>query len=201
MREEDAVQHHFFGNFLGAGLDHQHSLARAGHGEVHQGNLALGVVGVDDILAVHIADVHRADGAGPRNLAGGQRGGGADHGGNIGDVVGVYRHDRGHHGHIVAHALGKQRAQGPVDEAGSENGLFSRAAFAAVPAAGNVAHGVELLFKIHAQGEEVDTRARSLGHGAGGEHAGVAIAHKARAGGLFGILAEFERERAAAQLH
>ena len=199
--EEYAAEHDFLGDFLRAGLDHQNGLGGAGHGEVEQRFFALFIVGVDDVLAVHIADVDRADGAGPRDLAGGQRGRSADHRRDVGDVVGVHGHDGGHHGHVVAHALGEERAQRAVDEAGGEDGLLGGTALAAVPAAGDVAHGVELFFKIHAQGEEVDARARGLGHGAGGQHAGVAIADEARAGGLFGVLAELERERAAAQLH
>ena len=101
----------------------------------------------------------------------------------------------------MPHALGEQGPQGAVDQAAGQYGLLRRAALATVPGARNVAHGIQLLFKIHAQREEIDARARGLRHGGGDEDAGLAIAHERRAAGLLGILAEFQGERAPAQFH
>ncbi len=201
MGKQDAAEHDFLGDFLRARLDHQHGLGRAGDGQVHQRNLALRDGGVDDVLAVDIADVDRADRAGPRNLRNRQRGGGADHRRDVRRVVLLDGHDGRDDGHIVAHSLREQRAQRAVDQAGGQDGLLRRTALAAVPRTGNVAHGIEFFLKVHAQREEVDARARGVGDGGVDQHAGVAIADEGRAAGLFGVLSEFQRERAAAQLH
>ena len=64
-----------------------------------------------------------------------------------------------------------------------------------------MAHGIQLLFKIHAQGEEVDARAGRVGHRGGDQDAGIAVAHEGCAAGLLGVLAEFKGERSPAQFH
>ena len=73
-----------------------------------------------------------------------------------------------HDGHVIAEVVGEQGADGPVDDAAGEDALLAGAALPAVEAAGDAAHGVQLLLKVHAQGEEVDA---VPGTGGGGDAA------------------------------
>ena len=101
----------------------------------------------------------------------------------------------------MAHPLGEERAQRAVDQAAGEDGVLAGTAFAAVPAAGDVTHGVELLLIIDAEREEIDAGTGRLGDGGVDQHGGVAVADEGGAAGLLGVLAEFQRQRAAAQLN
>ncbi len=80
-----------------------------------------------------------------------------------GRAVVVHGHDGAHHGHIVAEVVGEQGADGAVDDAAGQDALLAGTALAAVEAAGDAAHGVQLLLKVHAQGEEVDAVAGTGG--------------------------------------
>ena len=104
-------------------------------------------------------------------------------------------------GEYIINPTVEQRAQRAVDQAAGQYGLLSRTALAAVPGTGDVAHGIQLLFKIHAQGEEIDARTGGVGHGGGDQYAGVAVAHEGRAAGLLGVFAKFKGERPPAQFH
>src|SRR5699024_8614509 len=73
---------------------------------------------------------------------------------------------------------GEQRAHGPVDEAAGEHGVQAGPALAAHEAAGNAAHGVELLVEVNGEGEVVDAVARAGGGGDGNEDAGLAVLHE-----------------------
>ena len=201
MREEDRLEHHFFGNFLRAGFHHHHGVLGARHGEGQFAGRALFVVRVDDELAIDQADVDRAGGPGKGNIRNAQRGGGANHGRDFRRVVGVHGHGDRHHLHVVAHAFGEQGAQRTVDQAAGEDRLFGRPAFALDETAGNLADGIQLLFKIHAQREKVDAIARLVRRGSGHEQHRIAIADEGRAIRLLGILAELQHELAPAQFH
>ena len=86
------VEHHVVGNFLRARFDHHDLLARAGDCQLQLALLALLEGGVDDDLAVYIADKHAADRAVPRNIGDRQCDRRADHRRNFGRVVRVDRH-------------------------------------------------------------------------------------------------------------
>ena len=101
----------------------------------------------------------------------------------------------------MAHSLREQRAQRTVDQTGSQDRLFGGTAFAAIPGARNAADGIQLFFKIHAQREKVDARARRFGDGGVDQNAGIAVTDEGGTAGLFCVLAEFQRKRATAQLH
>ena len=199
MAKEDGAQHQLLGHFLRARLDHEHGVAGAAHGQVQRAPFALGGVGAEDQLAVHAADHHRAGGAAPGDVADGQRRRGPDHRGHFrGDVL-VHAQAGGDHLHIVAHALGEQRAQRTVDQAAGERRLLRGTPLALDEAAGNLAHGILLFLKVHAQREEVHALARLLAHGGVDHHHRVAIAHEGRAVGLLRVLAELDRQRAPRQ--
>ena len=79
------------GDALGAALDHQDRLVGAGDDQVHLELLERLLLGVDDEVAVELADPHRADVVGERDWRDRERGGGAVH---REDVVGVDVVDR-----------------------------------------------------------------------------------------------------------
>ena len=113
----------------------------------------------------------------------------------------VHAHDGGHDGHVVAEVIGEQGTDGAVDDAGGQDALLAGAALAAVEAAGDAAHGVHLLLKVHAQGEEVDTVPGTGGGGGTHQHAGVAVAHHDGGIGQLGQLAHLQGQGTAGQLH
>ena len=113
----------------------------------------------------------------------------------------IHSHDGGHDGHVIAEVIGEQGADGAVDDAAGEDALLAGAALAAVEAAGDAAHRVHLLLKIHAQGEEVDAVAGTGGGGGTAEHAGVAVAHHDGGVGQLCQLAHFQRQGTAGQIH
>ncbi len=118
VREQYCAQHLVFGQLFRFRLHHQDRVGGAGNDHVQ---LALGqlvVGGVEDIaLGLVEADSGAADGTVEGRTGNGQRGGGADHGGNIGVDVFIGGHDGTHHLHLVHEAVGKQRADGAVDPA------------------------------------------------------------------------------------
>ena len=67
MAVDDRIGHDRLGQDLGAGLDHHHGLARAGHDQVQLALVELAVGRVGDELAVDAADAHGADGAQERD--------------------------------------------------------------------------------------------------------------------------------------
>ena len=196
----DGLKHHIVGHLISAGLDHDHLLARGHHGHIQVADLALLAGGVKEQLAVHQAHLQGGHRPIPGNVGNGQGGGGTDEGGYLGGAVVIHRHHGAHDGHIVAEIGGEQGADGPVDDAAGEDALLAGAAFAAVKAAGDPAHGVHLLLKVHAQGEEVDAVPGTGGGGDAAEHPGVAVAHHHGGVGKLGQLAHLQRQGAAGQI-
>ena len=111
----------------------------------------------------------------------------------------IHGHDGTHHGHIVAEVVGEQGADGAVDDAAGQDALLPGTALAAVEAAGDAAHGVHLLLKVHAQGEEVDTVTGTGRGGDAAQHAGIAVAHHDGGVGQLGQLAHLHGQRTAGQ--
>src|SRR5262249_25305580 len=102
------------------------------------------------------------------------------------------------HLHVVAVALGEERADGAVGQARGEDGVLGRAALALDEAAGDLADGVEALLDVDGEREEVDALARGgAGRGRAGE-AGAAVAHEGGPAGLLGEAAGLDAEHAAA---
>ena len=138
----DAGVHNLVGDLVGAGLDHDHLFPCGGHSDVHAAGLALLLIGVQDNLAVTVAHLQTADGAGEGDLRIADAGGGADHGGHLGGAVVVHTHDSALNAHVVAEVIGEQGTHRPVDQAAGQHGGQRGAALPAHKAAGNAAHGV-----------------------------------------------------------
>ena len=168
---------------------------------MHVALCALGLVGVNDVLTVHAAHDHRAGGAVPRNIGNSQGNGGTDHGGDFRGHVLLHGQDGHHHLHVVAHALVEQGTQGAVDQAAGQGRLLGGTALALDEAAGDLAHGVLLLLHVNSQREEVHAGTGGGGHGGVHHDDGVAQVHPHAAGSLLAILAEFQGQRTARQIH
>ena len=108
--EQHSAEHFVLGEFLGFGLNHQYRIAGAGNHHVELRVLERLVAWVEHVAMVPVADPSRADRPGKGNAGEGEGGGGADHGGDVGILVLIGGHDRGHHLHLIHEPLGKQGA-------------------------------------------------------------------------------------------
>ncbi len=118
-----------------------------------------------------------------------QRGRGAVDRQDVGIVLAVGGEHEGDDLGVVDVALGEERAQRAVDQAGGDDLLLGRPALALEEAAGDAAGGVGVLPVVDGQRQEVAGR-RSVGiHAGGGQHHGVAVADRAGAVRLLGQVA------------
>ena len=158
------------------GLDHDDGVAAARDRQVELAGGELLEGGVHDEFAVHVAHAGRGDGAVERDLGDGERDGRADDAEDVRLVLVVGGEDGRDDLHLVPHPLGEARAQRAVGQPRSECRLGGRSAFAAEKAAGDAADGVEALFVLDGEREEVQPFANASQH-CGDEHNGVAVAH------------------------
>ena len=149
-------------------------------------------VGIQQVLPVTVADARGADRALERDARQRERGGSAEHRGDVRVDVRIERHDRGDHLHFVEEALGEQRADRAVDQARGERLLLRRPAFALEEAAGDAAGRVGLLDVVDRQREEVLVRVGVLAADGGDEDHGVAHGDEDRAVGLAREAAGFD---------
>ena len=159
MAEQDGLGHDVLGQELGARLDHHDRVAGAGDDEVELRLLELAVGRVDDELAVDAADADGADRARERDLADRQRGRGGDRAEDVGLVLLVGREDRDDELDVVLVALGEERPDRAVGQAGGQGGRLGRARLALDEAAGDLARGVHPLLELDREREEVEARA------------------------------------------
>ena len=175
-----------------AGLDHHDAFGGANHHQVQIAGALLVISGIDDEVAIHAADAHRADGAVERNVGDAERHRRAV---NAGDIGIVFRVGRKHHGddlRLAAEAFGEQRPNGAIDLAAGENFALAGPPFALDEAAGNASRGVGVFAVIDGEREKVDALP-GVGIGAGGgENDVVADAHNAGAMRLLGQLSGFK---------
>ena len=117
---------------------------------------------------------------------------------NVGIVLFVRRkHQRNHLG-LIAEALGKQRANRPIDLAASQHFALARPAFALDKSAGNASAGISVLAVVHGQGEKIDAFAGIGGSYRGCQYYGIALAHQRGTGGLLGHPSGFKMQLLAA---
>ena len=114
-------------------------------------------------------------------------------------VLLVRGEDRDHELDVVLVALGEQRADGAVREAGGEGGRLGHPALALDEAAGDLAGRVHPLLELDGEREEVETGPRQAAVGRP-EDEGVAVAQGDCAAGEAGELAGLEREGSTAEL-
>ena len=177
------------GNFLRRAFVHDDVFFVADINEIEIAPGLFGMGRVRNEFSVDAADAHRAERAGPGNIADHQRRARADDAQNIGIVFAIRAQQHGLDLDFVIPALGEQRADRAVGEAAGENFLFSRPAFALEIAAGEFAGCRRFFAVIHGQREKV---LAFLGFGRGDrrhEDDGFAELDGYGAVGLFGQLA------------
>ena len=188
-------------DFLGGAFDHHGQVAAADIDEVQVGSLELLLGGVEDELAIHAAHAHGADGAEEGQLAEHQGGGSGVDAEDVAFVFAVGGHQRVVDLDIIEEALGEERADGAIGDAGGQDFLFGGAAFALEIPAGETAGGIEPLAVFHLQGEEINAFAGLAGGGDGRKDHGLAELASGLAGGLAGEQARFECHGFAAEIH
>ena len=198
MGKFDRGEDHFFGFFLGAGLDHYDSVFVPNDHDVDGGGCALRIGGVDDKLTIHAANPHCAHCGAEGNVGESQSCRGCINADHIGVVFLVGREDQCDYLGLVAETIRKQRTNGAINLAAGEHFLFARPAFALNESAGNAATGVGVLAVIHGKGEEVDSFSGiGRSHG-GGQDDGFTSGHQCGARGLLGHAAGLKDQTLAA---
>jgi hypothetical protein len=193
VSEDDGAQHGVLIETFRLGFDHEHAFGGARHHEIELrvGELRRG--GIQNVLAVLVADARRADRAQERHAGNRERRGGAEERGDVGIDLGVDRKHRGDDLHVVDESFRKQRPDGTIDQTRGERLLLGGTALALEEAAGNAARGIGLFLIVDREGKEIAARGRLLHAHRGDEHHRLAHAHEDGAVGLTRELARFER--------
>ena len=187
------------GDLVRARLDHQDRLIGTRDDQIELGVLdQVLLVGVDDEVAVDLADPHRADRRRERDVGDHQRRGGAVHRQHVVRVDVVDRDRQRDQLGLIAPALGEQRADRPVDQAGGQRRLLPRAALALEERAGDLPGRVHPLLHVDGEREKVDIA--EIARSGGTQDHRVARADDHGAGGLLGQLAGLERDLLALDL-
>src|SRR5262249_60822794 len=113
---------------------------------------------------------------------------------DVGIVFEIVRQHGDDHLGVAAIAIGKQRADRPVDQARNERFLLGRAAFALEVAARNTAGGIEFFEIVAGERQEIDAGLGFLGGYDGRQHGGLAVGGEDRAIGLARYLAGLQDE-------
>ena len=197
VRLHDALVHDLIGDLVGLRLDHDDLLVGGGDGGGHAVGGLLGLGGVKEELFAVPAEDDAGNGAVERHVGDADRGGGADHGSDLGAAVPIHAQDLAGDDNVIAQVGGEKRTHGPVNEAGGQHGGQAGLALTAHEAAGDAAHGVELLVEVHGEGEVIDAVLGAGGGGAGHENGGLAVLHENGGVAELSHLAHFHGEGAA----
>ena len=184
--EFDGTDDNFFGDFLGARLDHHDAVFGADNHDVQLADQTLRVGWIHDVLAVNITNANRADRAmegDVRECEGAARTVNAEDVGVIFLVGGVDEcDDLG----LVAEGLGEEGADGAVDLARGEDFLLAGAAFTLDEAAGDASASIGEFAVFDGEREEVDALF-GVGRCDGGcQYGVVATGGESGAGSLLG---------------
>jgi hypothetical protein len=143
---------------------------------------------VGDELAVDASDPDRANGTRPWDVADHQRDGCANDAQNVRVVLSVGTEQNALHLDFVIPALGKERANGPVNHPAGQDFLFGRAAFAFEIAARESARRGGFLPIIDREREKILARLGAGGGDGGDDDDALA---KLNGDGAVGLLGEF----------
>ena len=200
MGQLDALHEDVFLDLVRFRLDHDDLLVGRSNGHEALAGVALVLRGVDDILAVQIADIGGRSRAVPGNVGIRDDERRADGGDDLNRVIIVLRENRIGQNDVIAEFLVKQRAHRAVNQAGDEHTAVRGLALAAVEGAGDAADGVHALFNLNGQREIVDAGLRQRGRNGGDEYDGIAVAADRLCVAEFCNLARLDRKSAAADL-
>ncbi len=160
--------------------------------EIAFGHFVVG--GVSDKFAVNARHAHRAQRAGPRDVAHHQRGGCAEDAHHIRLILAIGAEQQAVHLALVEPTLVEERADGAIGEATGENFLVARATFTAEIVAGDLATRRGAFAVIHLQWKPV-LAVTAFGGGDDGCHYNrLAHLHGHSAISLFGDVATADRD-------
>src|SRR5262245_15682882 len=175
VAEHHRAQHVVLGQLFGFRFHHQHRIVGAGDDQIELALDHFVKLRVKNVVTVDDAGTCGADGAHERNAGQGERGGGRDHGNDIGIILKIVRQRGDNHLRVATPAVGEQRTHWPVNEARGQRLFLRRAAFSLEVAAGNPAGSEELFLIVDGQRQEVDSFLRRLAGNDGGIRGGLAI--------------------------
>ena len=174
--EVERGEHVVLAHLLHLALDHHDGVFLAGDDQVEVAFGRLVNRRVDEELAVDAADAHVRRRAVEGRAGEVERRRAAEAAENVGVDLLIGRHDAEEHLDFVAEAVGEERTDRAVDEAGGERLLVGGTALALHEAAGEFAGGAELLAVVDGKREEVLAFARAVVDDGGAEHHRVALA-------------------------
>ena len=184
LPEGHGAEHHLLGKLLRLRLDHENGVARARNHEIELGRFHLIRCGVQDVLAVRIADPRSADRPEEWQARQRQRRRSRHQGHDVRvalHVVGQHRYDDLR---LILEPRRKKRPDRPVDEPGNERFTLRGPAFALKITARNFACGVSLFLIIHGEREEVLGRVGLAFTDNGCKHRSLPILREHRGVGL-----------------
>ena len=155
LPEGHGAEHHLLGKLLRLRLDHENGVARSRNDEIELGRFHLFRCGVQDELAVRIANPRSADRPKEWHARQRQRRRSRHQSHDVRvalHVVGQHRYDDLR---LILEPRCKKRPDRPVDEPGNERFTLRGPAFALKITARNLACSVSLFLIIHGEGEEV----------------------------------------------
>jgi hypothetical protein len=211
VRDVERVEDLGLGNLVGAGLDHQDRILGARDHEVEV--RALGLLracaggaagdqilfGVDDEVAVDLADAHRADGRREGNVGDHHGGRGAVHREDVVRVLVVHRKRDRDELCVIAPVLREQRAQRPVDHARGQRRLLAGASLALEERAGDLAGRVHPLLDVDGEREKINVA--EISRDCGRKHHRVALTDDHGSRRLLGHAAGLQRNLATRDRH
>src|SRR6186713_3511116 len=175
VAEHHGTEHDFFGQLFGFRFHHHHRVIGAGDDEIELTFWHLVECRIEHILVVDEADAGAANRAHKRRARQRERGGGRNHGDDVGIVLHVVRKHGDCHLGIATPAFGEQRTDRAVDQPRGQSVFFGRAAFAFEVAAGNAAGRVIFFGVVDGERKEIDSLLRLLSRHYGGEHGRFAV--------------------------
>ena len=184
VSEHHGTEHDLFGQLFGFRFHHHHRVIGTGDDEIELTFRHLVECRIEDILVVDEADASAANRAHKRRAGQCERGGGRNHGDDVGIVLHVVRKHGDCHLGIATPAFGEQRSDRAIDQARGQCVLFGRTALALEVAAGNTTGRVIFFGVVDGEWEEIDSFLRLLGRHYGGEHGRLAVGGEYRTVGL-----------------
>ena len=196
----ESVNDGVLGNLQRAGFDHDDGFFRASNDDVQQALLLLSDGGIGNELAIEQANADAGDGLLKRQVRGIAGRGGSGDGDDIGVIIAISGKHHADNLGFIAPGLGKKRSKRAVNQPGSKDFFFRRAAFALEEAAGNLSSRIGIFAVVDSEREKVSII--DLGsHASSGEHDRIAIARHNGAVGLFRNSSSFENQRTPADFH
>jgi hypothetical protein len=195
-RDFHRFQHFGFCELACGSFNHDGFVRGTGNDQVEIAKIGFCVAWLDDEFSFYAADADSGDRAMPWDVGDSERAGGTDQAWDVGVIGSVMGKDGRDDGDFIVEMIRKEGADSAVDEAAGENGFVGGAAFTLDEArAFDAAGGVHALLVIDHE-REVAHVFFSFTENGGTQNDRVAVADGTGAIGLFGELADADREGA-----